>query len=202
MTSLFVVCFLVGLALSVLSFVSGFQHITILDNFFHHGGGHGGHGHIHLPKGMKGAHRAKVSSFNLAAMTAFLVWFGGGGLLLQRFVPWSNLITTAGAAIIGFLGGSLINRVISTLVRRENVAESLTMTGVIAKVTIPIREHDGTGEIVYTHQGTRHVAGARSDSGSAIVKGAEVIVTRYEKGIAYVATWDELAASPQSLQEG
>ncbi|HWW60332.1 MAG TPA: hypothetical protein VN181_03100 [Thermoanaerobaculia bacterium] len=203
MTTLFITCFLVGLALSVLSFVSGFEHITILDNFFHHGHGHI-HTHVHLPKGLKGAgKRARASSFNLAAITAFLVWFGGGGLLLQRLTPWSDVIAVAGAGGIGILGASLINRVITALVHRENMAEPITMTGLIAKVTIPIREHDGTGEIVYTHQGTRHVAGARSDSGSAIVKGAEVIVTKYEKGIAYVATWDELSApSPQSLQEG
>lgn len=201
MTTLFITCFLVGLALSVLSFVSGFEHITILDNFFHHGHGHA---HVHMPKAIKGAgKRTRASSFNLAAITAFLVWFGGGGLLLQRLTPWSNMIAGGGAAVIGYLGASLINRVISVLVRRENTAEVITMTGLIAKVTIPIREHDGTGEIVYTHQGTRHVAGARSDSGSAITKGAEVIVTKYEKGIAYVATWDELAAgSPQSHQEG
>ena len=199
MTTLFITCFLVGLALSILSFFSGFEHITILDNLFHHG-----HGHVHMPKIMKGAgKRARASAFNMAAITAFLVWFGGGGLLLERLTPWSNLISAGGAVAIGLLGGSLINRVITALVRRESTAEQITMTGLIAKVTIPIRAQDGTGEIVYTHQGTRHVAGARSDSGSAIVKGAEVIVTKYEKGIAYVATWDELSAgTPQSHQEG
>lgn len=201
MTTLFITCFLVGLALSILSFASGFEHVTILDNLFHHGHGHG---HVHMPKAIRGAGKqARASAFNMAAITAFLVWFGGGGLLLQRLTPWSDLIAVAGAAPIGFLGASLINRVITALMRRENNAETITMTGLIAKVTIPIRAQDGTGEIVYTHQGTRHVAGARSDSGSAILKGAEVIVTKYEKGIAYVATWDELsAASPKSHQEG
>lgn len=204
MTTFFITCFLVGLALSVLSFFSGFEHITILDNLFHHGPPAGGHGHVHIPKAIKGAGKhAKASAFNMAAITGFLVWFGGGGLLLQRLTPWSNVIALGGATAIGALGGSLINRVITALMRRENTAESITMMGLIAKVTIPIRAGDGTGEIVYSHQGTRQVAGARSDSGSAIDKGAEVIVTKYEKGIAYVATWDELsAASPESHQEG
>ena len=54
----------------------------------------------------------------------------------------------------------------------------------------PRRRHR---EIVYSQGGTRRVAGARGESGAAIPKGAEVVVTRYEKGIAYVRAWDELA---------
>jgi hypothetical protein len=65
------------------------------------------------------------------------------------------------------------------------------MIGVLGHLTIPIRE-GGTGELVFTQDGTRRVAGARADSGGAIPKGSEVIVTRYEKGIAYVKPWDEL----------
>ena len=78
------------------------------------------------------------------------------------------------------------------------------MTGVIARTVVPIRANGGTGEIVFTHAGTRRVAGARSDSGAAVDKGTEVIVTRYEKGIAYVATWEELApqtAAVEALKE-
>ena len=33
---------------------------------------------------------------------------------------------------------------------------------------------------------------ARSDEGFAIPKGTEVVVTRYEQGIAYVRPWEEL----------
>jgi hypothetical protein len=51
----------------------------------------------------------------------------------------------------------------------------------------------GTGEIIYTQMGTRRVCGARSDDGSAVTKGTEVVVTRYEKGIAYVRLWSEMS---------
>src|SRR6185437_10526258 len=57
--------------------------------------------------------------------------------------------------------------------------------GVLGKVTSSIRQ-GGTGEIVYTQGGTRHATGARSEDSSAIAKGSEVVVTRYEHGIAYV----------------
>ena len=50
----------------------------------------------------------------------------------------------------------------------------------------------GTGELIYAQAGTRRVAGARAESGDAIPKGVEVVVTRYEKGIAYVRPFDEL----------
>jgi hypothetical protein len=196
MTTFFVVSFLVGLGLSVISFVSGLEHVNVFDHVFH---GHHGHGPRIKVLRHAGAKKARASALNLAAITAFLVWFGGGGLLMQRLTPWAPWLIVGGAVVIGLAGGSLINKVINALATRESTAESLTMIGTIAKTTMPIRALDGTGEIVFTHQGTRQVAGARSDSGNAVDKGAEVVVTRYEKGIAYVATWDEL--TPRGNQE-
>ena len=66
------------------------------------------------------------------------------------------------------------------------------MVGVLGRTTISIRA-GGTGELVFTQGGTRHVAGARSEDGAAIPKGAEVMVTRYEKGIAYVRPLEDAA---------
>jgi hypothetical protein len=190
MTTLFVVCFIAGLGLSVISFVSGLQHVTLFDNIFH------GHRALHLPNAVRhaGLKKSKAgSSVNAAAITAFLTWFGGGGLLLERLTPFALPLIACGAVVVGLAGGALINSAINALAQRESVAESLSMIGVIGKTVVPIREGEGTGEIVFTHAGTRRVAGARSDQGRAIPKGTEVVVTRYEKGIAYVATWDELA---------
>jgi hypothetical protein len=61
---------------------------------------------------------------------------------------------------------------------------------VLGRVSSPIREK-GTGEIVYTQMGTRRVCGARSEDDSAVSRGMEVVVTRYEKGIAYVRLWSD-----------
>jgi len=66
------------------------------------------------------------------------------------------------------------------------------MAGVLGRVSVPIREK-GTGEIIYSQQGTRRTCGARGEDGNAIAKGAEVMVTRYEKGIAYVRLWTEMS---------
>ena len=189
MTTLFIICFIAGLGLSVVSFVSGLERVNVFDHVFH------GHRVLHLPRAIRhaGPRRAKTSMINAAAITAFLTWFGGGGLLLERLTPWSNALQLTGAGVIGLVGGAVINSVINALSRRESLAESLNMTGIIARTVIPIRAGDGTGEIVFTHSGARRVCGARSDDGRAIDKGTEVVVTKYEKGIAYVVPYDDLA---------
>jgi len=65
--------------------------------------------------------------------------------------------------------------------------------GVLGHVTSGIHE-GGTGEIVYSQEGARHTCGARSEDGSAIERGTEVVVTRYEKGLAYVRVWTDMVA--------
>jgi hypothetical protein len=174
MTTLFAICFIAGLGLSAVSFAS-VSHVLHLPHFGHH---------AHVQK--------SASMINAAAMTAFLTWFGGGGLLLERLTPFALPLIAGGAVAVGLSGGALINSVINALARKESTAQSLSMIGVIARTVVPIRAGDGTGEIVFTHAGTRRVAGARSQSRRCVDKGTEVVVMRYEKGIAYVATWDEL----------
>jgi hypothetical protein len=60
-------------------------------------------------------------------------------------------------------------------------------------VNQPIRP-GGIGELLYSHGGARHSCGARSADGGAIEKGAEVVVTDYERGIASVRRWTDLAS--------
>jgi len=66
------------------------------------------------------------------------------------------------------------------------------MVGVLGSLTQPIRE-GGVGELVYTQGGSRKSCGARSDDGRPIEKGSEVVVTGYERGIASVKRWSDLA---------
>jgi hypothetical protein len=77
--------------------------------------------------------------------------------------------------------------------REENMdSADYEMVGVLGRISMPIREN-GTGEIIYSQAGTRRTCGARSENGSAIAKGAEIMVARYEKGIAYVKRWEEIS---------
>jgi hypothetical protein len=66
------------------------------------------------------------------------------------------------------------------------------MVGVLGTLTQPIRE-GGIGELVYAQGRTRKSCGARSADGRAIDKGTEVVVTAYDRGIASVKRYLDLA---------
>jgi hypothetical protein len=62
--------------------------------------------------------------------------------------------------------------------------------GAVGTVSMGIHP-GGTGEVIFEQKGIRRSAGARSEDGSAIEKGSEVVISRYEKGIAYVKKWSD-----------
>ena len=74
---------------------------------------------------------------------------------------------------------------------RELTAEDTEMTGVVGRVSGTIRE-EGIGEIQFTQNGARRFSPARSEGGGPIAKDVEVVVMRYERGVAYVRRWDDL----------
>lgn len=185
----YLLCFVVGFGLSAVSFLFGSIHLHGLHVHLHHDVHFGG-GHAHADAGEHG----ETPWFNLGTVSAFLAWFGGTGYLLMEYSSlWfglalvvSTLSGLGGAAIVFlFLAKVLMKH------EKELDSEDYDMIGVLGHLSLPIRA-GGTGEMIYTQAGTRRVAGARAESGVAIPKGAEVVVTRYEKGIAYVRQWDEL----------
>ena len=212
----YLVCFAVGFCFSFFSFLFGGSRMgrLHLPHFHGHAGGHFAPAHApvapaaaaHAPL-VQGAGAARpggagrvgrgasVSPFNPPSIAAFLAWFGGTGYLLTRFSAlWVGLALTLSVAS-GLIGGAIIffflSRVLMSAQEFLDPAD-FEMVGVLGKLSMPIRE-GGTGELIYSQMGTRRVCGARSDDGSRIAKGTEVVVTRYEKGIAYVRLWEELA---------
>ena len=91
-------------------------------------------------------------------------------------------------------GGALFLFLTKVLISHEENMDpaDYEMAGVLGLVSVPIRA-GGTGEIVYSQVGTRRVCGARCEDNNAIAKGTEVVVTRYDKGIAYVRLWSEMS---------
>jgi hypothetical protein len=208
------ICFAVGFCFSFFSFVFGGHRFgrLHLPHFHGHAVGHlpaahgpighapaaGGHAPVtHGAGAPRGAasRGGSVSPFNPPSIAAFLAWFGGTGYLLTRFSAiWVGfgLILSAGA---GLAGGAIIFLFLSKVLMSDQEflnAADFEMVGVLGKLSVPIRE-GGTGELIYSQMGTRRVCGARSDDGAVLAKGAEVVVTRYEKGIAYVHLWSELS---------
>jgi membrane protein implicated in regulation of membrane protease activity len=199
----YLVCFVVGFFLSVLMFLAGGLRLNFLHFHIHlpHGHVHTGAGHVPGHGFKSGFHHAQFSPFNIMTLTAFLAWFGGTGYLLTRHsaiwfwaaIAISLLAGTGGAAIIYLF----LTRVLSSPDEFLDPAD-FEMVGVLGKLSMPIRE-GGTGELIYSQMGTRRVCAARAEDGSAIVKGTEVVVTRYERGIAYVRLWSELSGDDNEL---
>ncbi len=197
--SFYLVCFAVGFSLSVLALLGG---------AFHWSAGHGAHWLHFDSHGVAPGHGAadaaghggSVSPFNLATAMAFLAWFGGMGYLLTGRGHLGRLLVLAAALVSGVAGSAIVFGFLTkVLLKHEKFLDpaDFEMTGVLGNVTVPIRA-GGTGEIVYSQQGTRRSAGARSENAGAIPRGSEVVVTRYEKGIAYVRLWDEMANDSKS----
>lgn len=132
-----------------------------------------------------------LARINITALVLFLAIFGGVGLLLEDKHQLTSILAGAIAVACGLAGSAVVNRILGAMIAREKPLEPVTFTGTVAQVTMPIRDGGGTGEIVYTLDGTRRCSGARSDDGRSIAKGSEVVIVRYDKGIAYVAAFDE-----------
>jgi hypothetical protein len=62
------------------------------------------------------------------------------------------------------------------------------MEGVVGHVTQAIGVGT-TGEIAFSRDGSRHSQGARSATGQPIPVGTEVVIVRYEHGLAEVEPW-------------
>jgi membrane protein implicated in regulation of membrane protease activity len=213
----FLVCFVVGFSFSVLSFFGGMHHFH-----FHHF-------HFHLPKHMhlggtghgpvSGAHgtgsgmagKPGVSTqaghfplVNPLTVAAFLTWFGGTGYLL---VHLRHIWIFAGL-ILASLSGFAASSVVFVLVAKVLMANDYEidpldyeMVGVLGRVSVPIRAGGGTGEVIYVQMGVRKPCAARSESDEPLAKGEEVVVTRYERGVAYVRRWEELANPAEALPD-
>jgi hypothetical protein len=211
-------CFVVGFAFSMFSFLlGGFRwHLPVrlhLPGWLNMGGGARVHAgpHVHLGAG-HGAGQASsggtartvdISPFNPTTFAAFLAWFGGTGYLLMRYSSIWSVMGLGFAMVSGIVGGAIVFLFLSKVLMssEENMDPAdYEMVGVLGKICSPIRQ-GGTGEIVYSQAGTRRACGARSEEGRALPKDTEVVVTRYEKGIAYVRLWEEIAGEGTNIKE-
>jgi asparagine N-glycosylation enzyme membrane subunit Stt3 len=199
-SDVYLFCFLVGVTLSVLSFLAGVVHVQLPVKM---------HMHLHLPHshgvgGLRGGVRgggtrggAYISWFNASTVLAFLAWFGGVGYLMTKYSHVQTFFVVGIATLSGVVAGWIMLRFLINLVGQtdEPLRESdRRIVGALGTISMTIRE-GGTGEIIFPLGGSRRCSGARSSDGVAIEKGAEVVIEKYEKGIAYVKRWEELMKS-------
>jgi len=201
-TNVYLVCFLLGFLLTAFSWLLTMAggHLPTL-----HGGphGHGGTLHTHAGGsvggrsaggGARSSATTAPSPVNFSTLTAFLAWFGGAGYLLTRYANVWPLAALALALGVGVAGAAVVFWFMAKVLWSpdENLdPDDFDVVGLLGTVSSPIRD-GGTGEILFQQAGARRVAGARSETGEAIAKGVEVVITNYQNGLAYVKTWDEM----------
>jgi membrane protein implicated in regulation of membrane protease activity len=188
----YLTCFLVGVTLSLLSFVGGSLHLL-------HVHFHLSHGHVatpHLGAGHVGVSRGpEMPMFNFATITAFLAWFGGTGYILTRHSSLLVTVIVLIAIAAGLVGSAIVFWfIVKFLLTHDHALDpaDYDRVGVLGRISSTIRQ-GGTGEIIFSQEGTRQTCGARSEDGEPLARGTEVIVTRYERGIAYVRRWEDMA---------
>ncbi len=188
----YLVCFVIGFAFAALSFLSGTLHLHFhLPHVHLHGAGHGGGHGGHFP------------FFNPLTLAVFLAWFGGTGYLLTRHQHLWMFAVLVLATVIGLVGAALIFFFVAKVLMAHDYSMDpldYEMVGVLGKVSSSVRPN-GTGEMIFEQDGGRKACAARSELGENLTKDEEVVVTRYESGIAYVRRWDDLASAAGVLPE-
>ena len=186
MNTFYLICFVLGLTMSLLATFTGMGRV-------HFGHLHVGHAHTHVHA--KAGHAGSLSAVNGFTLPAFLCWFGGAGYLLRNYTGFVMPLVIFLAIVSGLAGAGIIYAVLfKFLLPRERVLnpEDTRMDGVVARVSDEIRAGGGIGEILFSQTGARRGSPARSETGNPIARGTEVVVLRYAKGIAYVSPLDEL----------
>ena len=198
LANIFLFTFLFGLIFTVVSLAMGATHMGGLD-FGHDASldiGHdagadaAGHAHSHSDGGVDGP-----SLFNIPTIMAFLTWFGGAGYIFTRTIGLNPFLTVPLALLSGLFGGGImflvLARVLWPMMSKPMDRADFRLPGTPARVVSSIRP-GGVGEIVYTKSGSRFTAGARSVGQEPVPKGAEVVILKYDKGLAYVQPVDEI----------
>jgi membrane protein implicated in regulation of membrane protease activity len=184
-------CFIVGFAFSVLSFLASAGHFHFPARMHlpfhaaHHSGAGTAHGHV---KG--GTH---FSWFNAMTIMTFLAWFGGVGYLLTEHSALVALLALSISAISGVFAATLVFRFMAKIVQATDTRMldwDYRIEGSIGTVTAQIRQN-GIGEVTFEQNGVRKSLSAKTEDQQALSRGSEVVISRYDSGIAYVKRWEE-----------
>jgi membrane protein implicated in regulation of membrane protease activity len=177
-SDIYLLCFGVGTLWALVSLLLGGFHLGHIH--------HGAHAHGAVPGWL-------ASVLNPSCIAVFLAWFGGSAYLLSKHSGLQFWMILALAASLGAVGAWILAWFLRSLLRHERIMNpaDYDMVGVLGRVSSTIRA-DGVGEVIYLREGARRLVSAKSEAGVPISRGEEVIVTHFEKGIAFVRTWEAM----------
>ena len=198
-------CFLFGLIFTSISLFLNFAHLGVGHTPAAHGPGqvlnhaghavHGPHVGAHGPAAPGQGHASAgeqldgLSPFNLPTILAFITWFGGAGYIFHTTFGLGPIVTAALAIVSGLGGSAVVFFILSYVLWRGQTPPlrraDYYLPGTHARVVSRIGA-GGVGEIAFQKGGGRRVEGARNETGEALERGTEVVITRYDKGLAYV----------------
>ena len=205
--SFYLVCFVVGLALSAISLLGGMGHF-------------GPHVHLphaahlpHIPHAGQVPHTGAVKVglargtstvpwWNAFSIMIFLCWFGAAGYLLTRHGTLIAAVVLVIAIACGLAGGAIVFLFLTRVMlphEHDLTAEETAIVGAVGTLSSAIRT-GRTGEMVYEQLGARRAIPARAEDGGEIAKREEVFVVRYEKGVAYVRRWGDMEIEPSDRE--
>lgn len=124
------------------------------------------------------------------------------GYLLTRHSGLAFWLDLALAVVAGGCGGWILTVFLRFVQGREqplNPAD-YEMVGVLGRVASTIRP-GGVGEVIYVRDGARRPLPARSEGDAEIPHGAEVVVTRYEHGVAFVRTLEAMMREIEAAKQ-
>lgn len=201
LAAVYLICFGFGLAMVLLSVLTGIGHTSL----------HVGHFHMHLPghgpvaardgSGHMGPGGGDlVSPFNAMSLLVFLTWFGGAGYLLHGPLGSWGWFSLVGAALAGLLAAAAVfqflARVLAPQSRPLDPADYV-LEGQVGMVTSPIRR-GSVGEVQYVQRGRRRSIGARA--ATPLERGSEVVIVTVDHGLALVEPWAQFVATREGRQ--
>lgn len=206
-SDLYLLCFLVGFSLSVLSLLAGMVrihlpfHLHLPSHGVHHVGGFSGSVHTHGASSWKGGSikggstktGGHLSWLDASTILAFLAWFGGVGYILTKHSHFVALAILGFSLVAGLFAGLIVFQSMARMVRSTSgqmLDWDYRVEGTVGTVSMTIREK-GTGEVIFEQNGARKSIAARTEGGASLPPGTEVVIARYDDGIAYVKRWEE-----------
>src|SRR5947209_4113919 len=226
----FIACFLFGLLFLIGSALlgnlghGGGSHAAS-HQFNLHVGGHAStahtvghvsstHGTSHAPGPAghaAGTHQASSQGNNLGlfgyvnptSIVLFLLGFGFFGYVFHNTAHLILPLTLAFAGVSGIIIAVLLLLMLSRVFgdsEGETVQDVSDRTGLLGKVSIPIKENS-LGEIIYISPGgMRKSIPAKSVDGRHLERGQEVVVINYQNGVAEVDTWERFINEEEEAQ--
>lgn len=192
MTSVYMVCLLIGVIVPLLSLICDFfdgisDALGVAIDF---------------PDIELGDFHIALLPISVNSICAVLLAFGASGLILEKVSGFTRVIILIISLLIGYLCGILIQTLIKRLKRVEYPAikeEELLLFNTHVVNTIP---ENGIGSISITIPNSSSVSyPARCVDGYRIEQEEEVEISYFEKGIAYVRTKKYLEKKYDKLYE-